>query len=80
MIDIEKCPLRPFEQDLAPALQSPMQINNGVCDVGGEHLACRKITFIDFVKIDRLRSESAQNGVVLAHLAFEFFTKQRRLN
>ena len=57
-----------------------MQIDDGICDVKCERLACLKITFINFVKIDRLCPQSAQNGVVLTHLAFKFFAEQRRLN
>ena len=68
MIDVEKRALRAFKKNFLPALQRPVQKNDGVGHKRPQFFFRGQVTFVHVAIINRLRSKRLENAVVLANL------------
>src|SRR6266436_271036 len=73
VIDIEKRPLRAFEQNLLSVLQRTMEINDGVGNKWSQFPARLEIPFVDLPIVDGLRAKRVEDAVILADLRLKLF-------
>ena len=80
MIDVEKCALRAFEEDLFSLLQRRVQKDHGVRHERPQLFAGREKISIHSGKRDRPRAERLEDAVVLPDLGLQLFREELGLH